>query len=200
MRKWILFVVLSALIFSGCQNEKEKLSTSKIIVGNESVLVNIDTQPIEVNKVQYTAFIHNDKQKHYDNVLDIEKDLGYKFLISDFFYHEEYYAYYTNREGSKQESQIHFLRKNPENSTLPFLSMYFLTNTEGTIRGVYDDSCRLIELRKSVLGDFVAIIQTERDNSYVIEFFHENVRYSVTNIQASDLNEVYSIIDSFTNE
>ena len=75
--------------------------------------------------------------------------------------------------------------------------MYFLTNAPGKVSYEYDDSYKLIELKENAAGDPVAIIQTEIDHSYIIEFFHENVRYSVTNIQASDLSEVYSVIHSF---
>ena len=123
--------------------------------------------------------------------------MDYKFLESELFYNERYEAYYTNRESSGLESRIVFIRKNLESGNGPFLTMYFLTNAPGKVSYEYDDSYKLIELKENAAGDPVAIIQTEIDHSYIIEFFHENVRYSVTNIQASDLSEVYSVIHSF---
>ena len=197
MKKFIVWIILSIIIFSGCENKHAINSTSEIIVGNEAVLINADTQPIEVDAVQYTSFIKDDRQKNYKNVADIEKDLDYKFLESELFYNERYEAYYTNRESSGLESKIVFIRKNLESGNGPFLTMYFLTNAPGKVSYEYDDSYKLIELKENAAGDPVAIIQTEIDHSYIIEFFHENVRYSVTNIQASDLSEVYSVIHSF---
>ncbi len=197
MKKYLVLVVLGILIFTGCKNKDENNSTSEIIVGNKSVLINENTQPIEVNDIEFTVFIKGDKQKEYENVADIEKDLGYKFLKSELFYNDSYSAFYTNRESSDLESEIVFMKKDLEGSNGPFLSMYFLTNAPGKLSFEYDNSYKFLESKENAMGDSVAIIQTKIDNSYIIEFFHEDVRYCVSNIHASDLNEVYSVIDSF---
>ncbi|MDO5095582.1 MAG: hypothetical protein Q4D65_03400 [Peptostreptococcaceae bacterium] len=198
MKEYLVLVVLGILIFTGCKNKDENNSTSEIIVGNESVLINEDTKPIEVNDIEFTVFMKDDKQKEYENVEDIEKDLGYKFLKSELFYNDSYNAYYTNRESSNLESEIVFMKKDLEGGNGPFLSMYFLTKSPGKLGYEYDNTFKFIESKENAMGDSVAIIQTEIDNSYMIEFFHEDVLYSVSNIHASDLSEVYSVIDSFS--